>query len=75
MSLILLCFVFFNFVATVALIVSSFKLWVEIKAMQKSTHQIVMPTSMAPNAVDFAIKDDATKESVDKSFSDYIGIN
>ena len=70
MSLILLCFVFFNFVATVALIVSSFKLWVEIKAMQKSTHQIVMPTAYAPNPTDFAVK-----ESVDKSFSDYIGIN
>jgi hypothetical protein len=75
MSLILLCFVFFNFVATVALIVSSFKLWVEIKAMQKSTHQIVMPTAYAPNPTDFAVKDDAAKESVDKSFSDYIGIN
>jgi serine protease inhibitor len=65
-----------QFAAIVLLGVSNFKLWVEIKAFHKSTHQIVMPTALAGSiAPAFESQDDATKKSMSEAFNDYVGIN
>ena len=55
------------------LCVSNAKLWIELKAMQKSTHQIVMPTAYAENV--FEKQDENTEKSLNEAFSDYVGIN
>jgi len=64
---------FISNVVLVVLAVSNVKLWIELRSMQKSTHQIMMPTSYADSV--FEKTDEKTKENIDKAFSDYVGIN
>lgn len=64
---------FFTSVAVFVLGVSNIKLWIELKSMQKSTHQIVMP-SLAAEATFGAVSDEE-KKTVEQAFSDYRGIN
>ena len=52
---------------------SNIKLWIELRSIQKSTHQIMMPSSMADTM--FEKPDEKTKEAMAKQFEDYAGIN
>jgi hypothetical protein len=69
----LLVSVCFLAAAVCFLFVSNFSLWVELRSMKNSTHQIVMPTAYAENM--FSKQDEETKKSMDMAFSDLNGIN
>lgn len=69
----LIVFTIIQFVVIGALCVSNVKLWIELSAIQKSTHQIVMPSVMADNT--FASQTDEGKKAVEDAFSEFRGIN
>lgn len=74
MLIALLCVsVLFIAVSVSILAVSNIKLWIELRSMQKSTHQIMMPTAIAEAS--FGAVTEEAKKTVDDAFSDYRGIN
>jgi dTDP-4-dehydrorhamnose 3,5-epimerase-like enzyme len=60
-------------VVTTILAVSCVQLWVEVKAMKNSTHQIMMPTNMANSM--FQNLDDETKATMTKQPEEYDSFN
>lgn len=69
----ILVFTIIQFVVVGALCVSNIKLWIELKSIQKSTHQIVMPSVMAENT--FSSQTEDGKKTIDEAFSEFRGIN
>ena len=68
----LFAFTFLLFVSLVILSVSNIKLWIELKSMQKSTHQIMMPSNVASDM--FQSLDEETREKMTKVPEEYDSI-
>ena len=75
MMYVILTLLVINFIGMVGLAWHLIELSIEVKATLKSTHQIVVPTALAPQDSDFQAITPDDKKAFEKPFDEYRGIN